>query len=78
MVRVNLSFDLLDRLVTDIVHVTEMLIVNDEVDLAALRDQERMKKMVIRRWKEKGVAKKLVKESGDVKKMEEGIHRTVC
>jgi glutamate decarboxylase len=78
VVRVNLSFDLLDRLVTDIVHVTEMLIVNDEVDLAALRDQERLKKLVIRRWKEKGAAKKLVKEAEDVKKIEKGIHRTVC
>lgn len=36
VVRVNMSFDLLDRLVTDVVQVTERLMERDEVDLGVL------------------------------------------
>lgn len=41
VIRVSMSFDLLDRLVTDIVQVTETLMEKDEVDLSVLGEQHR-------------------------------------
>ncbi|KAK4137084.1 glutamate decarboxylase [Trichocladium antarcticum] len=87
VVRVNLSFDLLDRLVTDIVHVTETLMAHDEMDLAALRDQDRLKRDVIRKWKQRGWRTKVAggeeeeeeeEEGGEGRRLDRGIHRSVC
>ncbi|KAL2161354.1 hypothetical protein VTH06DRAFT_8576 [Thermothelomyces fergusii] len=75
VVRVNMSFDLLDRLLTDIVKVTETLMERDEIDLSVLQTQHegprpRVKKGEGERLKEAG------KRAG--KRMVEGIHRSVC
>ncbi|KAK3695461.1 glutamate decarboxylase [Podospora appendiculata] len=85
VVRESMGFDLLDRLVTDIVQVTETLMANDEVDLSLLQRQRR--KPVERRKEEEqeqedkgGEAKTAGLEAvgRDVKRMAEGIHRSVC
>ncbi|KXX73751.1 Glutamate decarboxylase, partial [Madurella mycetomatis] len=70
VVRESLSFDLLDRLVTDIVQVTETLMENEEqVDLGILT---RQRKGLVKKGKEEEK-----KEEGKKKKrMGEGIHRT--
>ncbi|KAB5562881.1 glutamate decarboxylase [Coniochaeta sp. 2T2.1] len=83
VVRENMSFDLLERLITDIVEVTETLMEDDKVDLSILQKQKR------RRPDEKRTPKALgkTKETGKVaeanvsretKRMADGIHRTVC
>lgn len=77
VVRVSMSFDLLDRLVTDLVEVTETLMERDQVDLSVLQTSRRA-----RRGQEP--AKK--GEEGDreegggkgEKSAEEGLHRAVC
>lgn len=77
VVRVSMSFDLLDRLVTDIVQVTETLMEKDEVDLSVLREQGR--KGPVRKGEEKkeeGEARRLGRELK--KRMADGIHRSVC
>ncbi|AEO54783.1 glutamate decarboxylase [Thermothelomyces thermophilus ATCC 42464] len=76
VVRVSMSFDLLDRLVTDIVQVTETLMERDEVDLSVLPAQHvgprpRVKKREGERLKDVG------REAGK-KRMTGGIHRSVC
>ncbi|KAL2170851.1 hypothetical protein VTG60DRAFT_4338 [Thermothelomyces hinnuleus] len=76
VVRVSMSFDLLDRLVTDIVQVTETLMERDEVDLSVLPAQHmgprpRVKKREGERLKDVG------REAGK-KRMADGIHRSVC
>lgn len=89
VVRESMSFDLLDRLVTDIVQVTETLMENqEEVDLGILTRQR--KGPPVRKGTEgKDKDKKGEKEEGvrerakglgrEVKKrMGEGIHRSVC
>jgi glutamate decarboxylase len=98
VVRVSMSFDLLDRLVTDIVQVTETLMAReDEVDLAVLQEQRRephlrrkksrevgavgqgeaeKKKEAEGKGKKEGGPKELGKKAK--KRMEDGIHRTVC
>lgn len=75
VIRESMSFDLLDRLVTDIVQVTSTLMENDEVDLSILHKQR------------KGPARKDHKEKKEktgeglrngAKRMVEGVHRSVC
>ncbi|KAK4102206.1 glutamate decarboxylase, partial [Parathielavia hyrcaniae] len=46
VVRVSMSFDLLDRLVADLVQVTETLMQRDEVDLSVLQEQRRRRRSV--------------------------------
>lgn len=87
VVRVSMSFDLLDRLVTDIVQVTETLMDKDEVDLSILQEQHR--KGPVKKGKDKkgegkgegeggaeGGARRLGRELK--KRMADGIHRSVC
>lgn len=79
VIRESMSFDLLDRLITDIAQVTETLMGNDEVDLSILQKQRKGPiKLEDKERKERGV--KGVKDEGKKlgKRMEEGIHRTVC
>jgi glutamate decarboxylase len=90
VIRVSMSFDMLDRLVTDIVQVTETLMEKDEVDLSVLGEQRRGP---LRRDRAEGKGKGEGKGDGKVKKgeeearkvgkevkrrMAEGIHRSVC
>ncbi|KAK3298411.1 glutamate decarboxylase [Chaetomium fimeti] len=69
VVRVNMSFDLLDRLVTDIVQVTERLMEKDEVDLSVLHERQAGPVLKGEGGKEGGGG-----EAGKGK----GIHRSVC
>ncbi|KAK5660665.1 hypothetical protein OQA88_12029 [Cercophora sp. LCS_1] len=73
VIRESMSLDLLDRLVTDIVQVTETLMENDEVDMGILHKRKT------------GPSKKGDKHKGkkttvgdQVKRMADGIHRSVC
>ncbi|KAK0628595.1 glutamate decarboxylase [Bombardia bombarda] len=77
VIRESMSFDLLDRLVTDIVQVTEHLMENDEVDLSILQGRRRgpVKKGDKEEKKKKETEGTVSK---DVKRMAEGIHRSVC
>ncbi|EAA36582.3 glutamate decarboxylase [Neurospora crassa] len=86
VIRESFSFDLIDRLVTDLVSVTETLMENDEVDLSLLqqhqggrrrpltKDEKRIEKEEREREERKG------EERGEEKgkRMGEGIHRSVC
>ncbi|GAB1311788.1 glutamate decarboxylase gad1 [Madurella fahalii] len=84
VIRESMSFDLLDRLVTDIVQVTETLMENEEqVDLGILTRQR--KGVVKEREKEReqgreeGRKEERKEEKKEKKKrMGEGIHRSVC
>lgn len=84
VVRETMTFDLLERLLSDIVSVTESLMTKDKIDLVALREhhthrcgpltkQEQKKKQEER---EKGGAA----DTGESRKkdMADGIHRSVC
>ncbi|RYO95320.1 hypothetical protein DL763_003744 [Monosporascus cannonballus] len=76
-VRENMSLDLLDRLISDLVSVTESLMDNDRQDLEVLRDQ--------RSAGQSGPARKLKDEAREGskelweegKRLAGGIHRTV-
>jgi len=75
VIRESMSFDLLDRLVTDIVQVTETLMENDEVDLSVLQKQRHHPTQK----KDKGHGEKKTPRLGQgIKRMAEGIHRSVC
>lgn len=82
VVRENMTFDLLDRLISDIVEVTEQLMEDDKVDLSILQKQKRTRPD--ERKKPGQTGEKQAKETKDAaqgriaKRMEEGIHRTVC
>lgn len=69
VIRESMSFDLLDELITDLVQVTETLMEHDEVDLSILHKTRR-----------KGHKKTKGEGEGNkkVKRMEDGIHRSVC
>lgn len=78
VVRESMSFDLLDRLVTDIVKVTQTLMENDEVDLSILQSSGRR---AAAERKDEGNAPRRgrVSEFGDeLRRMMDGIHRSVC
>jgi glutamate decarboxylase len=72
VVRESLSLDMIDRLVTDICAVTEMLMRTDAVDLAAFQPSASIEKT--------HANKGLKKEHGHKaeRPMSEGVHRTVC
>lgn len=85
VIRENMSFDLLDRLISDIVEVTQSLMEDDQIDLSILQKQKR--KLPDERTKPDGVPKKETFQKQDkvedqvgkdVKRMAEGIHRSVC
>ncbi|KAK4199727.1 pyridoxal phosphate-dependent transferase [Triangularia verruculosa] len=77
VIRESMSFDLLDRLVTDIVQVTEQLIDHDEVDLSIMRKQRGRKHPNRKTDKGKGESVK-EKVGEEVKRLNGGIHRSVC
>jgi glutamate decarboxylase len=84
VVRENMSFDLLDRLISDIVEVTETLMDDDQIDLSILQKQKRMRPD--ERKKPRALGQKQGTEKGGVqtqvaegtKRMADGIHRSVC
>lgn len=88
VIRENMSFDLLDRLVTDIVQVTETLIDHDGGDLSILqkhvhhshrRPEQKGHHGHHAYHKKHGGVKKAEEEvGGGVKRMAEGIHKSVC
>jgi glutamate decarboxylase len=76
VIRESCSFDLLDRLIEDLVQVTQTLIDNDGVDLSILKAQ-----------KPAGISKKSLKGTAEeqkekleagAKRLADGIHRSVC
>jgi len=75
VVRESMSFDLLDRLITDILAVTERLMQADPMDLAAL--QPGATTASLEKWKQSlGVGHA---DKHQVKRpMHKGIHRSVC
>ena len=82
VIRENMSFDLLDRLVTDIVQVTETLIDHGETDLSLLQKHvhksHRHPAQKGHHKNKHGGVKKTEEVGRDVKRMAEGIHRSVC
>ncbi|KAI2467857.1 glutamate decarboxylase [Annulohypoxylon bovei var. microspora] len=70
VIRESMSLDLLDRLIADLVSVTQTLIDNDEVDLSILQKQKPAGDSRPR-GDAKGVEEK-------VARLAEGIHRSVC
>jgi glutamate decarboxylase len=78
VIRESMSFDLLDRLISDICEVTQTLLENDQIDLSVLQKQKR--KVELKGDKEKRASEAaLRKEVGkQATKMADGIHRSVC
>ncbi|KAI1212770.1 glutamate decarboxylase [Annulohypoxylon truncatum] len=70
VVRESMSLDLLDRLITDLVSVTQNLIDNDEVDLSILHKQKPAADS-----RPRGDAKGI---EGKAARLADGIHRSVC
>ncbi|KAI8961806.1 glutamate decarboxylase [Daldinia sp. FL1419] len=80
VIRESMSLDLLDRLITDLVSVTQTLIDNDEVDLSILHKQKPAGDSRPRTDAKKGG---LTEESakvleGKAARLADGIHRSVC
>ncbi|KAI0467477.1 glutamate decarboxylase [Xylaria cf. heliscus] len=65
VVRESMSLDLLDRLISDMVSVTQTLIEKQDADATVLQPKEEKES-------------KLPIAEGVVKRLEDGIHRTVC
>jgi glutamate decarboxylase len=74
VVRESMTLDLLDRLIADLVSVTENLINNDQTDLSALHHDSAGSATTQRDSKDS----KQASEKGTPRRMEDGIHRTVC
>jgi glutamate decarboxylase len=74
VVRESLSLDMIDRLVTDICAVTEMLMNTDAVDLAAF--QPGAAPSIEKQHANKGLKKEHKHKAQ--RPMSEGVHRTVC
>lgn len=79
VVRESMSADLLERLIADIVAVTERLVESDPVDLSGLQTHVHRTRIERRR----DHAEKHGQQAHDqpphwMAKMGEGIHRTVC
>ncbi|KAI1417286.1 glutamate decarboxylase [Hypoxylon sp. FL1857] len=80
VVRESMSLDLLDRLISDLVNVTETLIDEDRVDLSILQKQKpagdsRPRKQAKKAGFSEESAKVL---EGKTARLAEGIHRSVC
>jgi len=80
VIRESMSFDLLDRLITDISSVTQTVMENDQVDLSVLQNQKRavpLKPESDAAKRENEVQLRKVLGEG-MKRMQDGIHRSVC
>jgi len=81
VIRENMSFGLLEKLITDICQVTQTLAENDEVDLSILQKQKTISvtKEETDESKQKEENDKLIDELGEgEKKAQKGIHKSVC
>lgn len=80
VVRESMSFDLLDRLITDICSVTELLMQSDEIDLAPFQFQPGAKPQGKIQGEKKEKERKEHKGhgKGGERPMTEGVHRSVC
>ncbi|KAF2964135.1 hypothetical protein GQX73_g9444 [Xylaria multiplex] len=74
VVRESMSLDLLDRLISDLVSVTQSLIEKEGVDVSALKHKDAGYAGI---QSETKYSQQPTSE-GVVKRLEEGIHRTVC
>ncbi|KAI5861077.1 glutamate decarboxylase [Durotheca rogersii] len=75
VIRESMSFDLLDRLIGDLVSVTQTLVDSDEVDLSILRAQ----KPAGDSRPDRGLLQQSAKVlEGKAERLAEGIHRSVC
>lgn len=72
VVRESMSLDLLDRLITDIITVTEQLMKSDPMDLSALQGSNSIEKQ----HQSKGVDH--ANKHKAQRPMSKGVHRTVC
>ena len=73
VVRESMSLDLLDRLITDIISITEQLMNADPMDLAAFQPGSTS---VEKQHQSKGVDHRNKHKAK--RPMSEGVHRTVC
>lgn len=72
VVRESLSLDMIDRLVTDICSVTELLIKTDSADLAAFQPSASVEKTHANKGLKKEHKHKAQRPTSD------GVYRTVC
>ena len=75
VVRESMSLDLLDRLISDIIAVTQTLVECDLGDLSALQPTSTS---IEKQHQSHGVDAKHRKKYGSKRPMSEGVHRTVC
>jgi glutamate decarboxylase len=75
VVRESMSLDLLDRLISDIISVTENLMQSDAFDLSALQDAATS---VEKSHGSAGKDARLRHKEGSRRPMHHGVHRTVC
>jgi glutamate decarboxylase len=79
VVRESMSFDLLDRLIADLVSVTENLIDDDKVDTSILKKQDpagtSRRQELHKKWAE---TEKAVMEDRNRGRLAGGVHRTTC
>ncbi|KAI1631275.1 pyridoxal phosphate-dependent transferase [Biscogniauxia mediterranea] len=79
VVRENMSFDILDRLISDLVSVTQTLIDNDKVDLTVLKAQRPVGASGAADNLKREYRKKTLEAlETHVPRLAEGIHRSVC
>ena len=75
VVRESMALDLLDRLISDIIAVTETLIECELGDLSALQPTATS---IEKHHQSQGVDAKHRKNHGSKRPMKEGVHRAVC
>ena len=73
VVRESMSMDLLDRLIADILTITQQLMNTDELDLAAFQPGT---STIEKEHMSKGVDKQNIHKAE--RPMREGVHRSVC
>lgn len=78
VVRESMSFDLLERLVTDIVQVTQTMMDHDEIDLSIMHQQKQRRRVVQEKAEDSEKKEHKHKAGKNFKRMSEGIHRSVC
>jgi len=75
VVRESMSLDLLDRLITDIISVTQSLMESDALDLSALQTSATS---IEKTHGSRGVDAKHRSKHGSQRPMSKGVHRAVC
>jgi len=75
VVRESMSMDLLDRLISDIIAVTQALMESEIGDLSALQPTSTS---IEKQHQSQGVDAKHRKKHGSKRPMSEGVHRAIC